>query len=403
MTIWLLSVILLASVAALGYRQGAIKVGFSFFGILAGAIVAVPLGRLFGRVLGLVGLKDPVLIWALGPILVFFIVSIAFKVAAATVHQKVDVYYKYHAGELRMALWERLNHRLGLCLGLLNGAVYLILIAFMIYVGSYATVQIATSDRDPKWMRLLNTMGRDLHSTGLAKVARAIDSVPQATYNMIDFGAMLYQNPLTQARLRSYPAFLSLAELGEFQSIGSDKDFTEAWQRLDPVMSILSLPSVLAVRGNPELLKSIWTTVEPDLPDLRTFIETGRSPKYDPIRILGRWQFDLNAAVSAVRRGKPNMPASEMQKVRRNMEAAFGKAGMVAKPDHQVTLRDVPPLKAIPGAAPTGLQTIQGQWQDLNGGKYQLSVSGLDLMASVEGDRMSVKTDAAELVFNRED
>jgi len=403
MTIWLLALLVLASLAGLGYRQGAIRVGFSFFGILVGAILAVPLGRLLGRVLMAIGLKDPLLVWALGPILVFVIISIAFKVGAAAVHHKADVYYKYHAGDLRLALWERLNRHLGLCLGLLNGTAYLILIAFVIYLGSYATVQIASSDRDPKWIRLLNVMGRDLHTTGFDKVTRALDRVPQANYNMVDFGAMLYHNALVQARLRSYPAFLGLADLTEFQSLGSDKDFTEAWERLDPAMSILSLPSVQAIRGNPELLKLIWNTVQPDLADLRSYIETGRSAKYDPIKILGRWRFDVTAALSAVRRAKPNLPASEMQKVRKNMEMAFSKTGLVAKPDQQVTLSDIPPLKAAPGGLPTGLQTLQGQWKDLGSSKYQMSVAGLDLIASIEGDRMNVKTDTAELVFGREE
>lgn len=404
MTIWILTVIVLASLAGLGFRQGAIRVGFSFFGIIIGALVAVPVGRLLGKVMGLVGVKDPLWVWILGPILAFIIVSVLFKVAAAAVHQKADVYYKYHAGELRMALWERLNHRLGLCLGLLNGAAYLVLIVFAIYLGSYATVQVATSDRDPKWMRLLNVMGRDLHSTGFDKVARSLDSVPQVDYDMVDFAAMIYRNPLTQARLRSYPPFLSLAELGEFQGLGSDKEFTEAWEKLEPVMSILSLPGIAAIRGNPVLLKLIWDTVQPDLADLRTYIQTGRSPKYDPIKILGRWHFDVTSAVRAVRRTKPNMPASEMQKVRAAMEAAFGKAAMVAKPDHQVTLTDMPPLKTAPGTTPTGLQTLQAQWKDLTeNGKYDLNVSGLDLVTTVEGDRLTIKTDTMELVFNRED
>jgi hypothetical protein len=403
MMIWLLALLVLASLAGLGYRQGAIRVGFSFLGIVVGALVAVPLGHLLSRVLGWVGLKDPLLLWALGPILVFLIVSIIFKVAAAAVHHKADVYYKYHAGELRMVLWERLNQRAGLCLGLLNGVAYLVLIAFVIYVGSYATVQVATSERDPKWMRLLNTFGRDLHTTGFDKVARSLDSIPQENYAMVDFAALVYHNPLAEARLTSYPAFLPLAELSEFQSLGTDKDFTEGWQRMDPVMDLLSVPTVMAIRGNPELLKLIWNTVQPDLSDLRTYLQTGRSAKYDPTTILGRWRFDVKAAVSAVRRAKPNLPSSEMQKVRQNMEAAFSKAGLVVKPDNTLTFRDVPPLKASTTGAAGGLQTFQGQWKQMEGSKYQLSFSGLDVVATVEGDRMAFKTDSTELIFARED
>jgi len=87
----------------------------------------------------------------IGAVRHFVIISAAFKIGALAVHQKVDVHFKYNAGELRMALWERLNRRVGLCLGLLNGALYLILISWVIYAFSYWTVQMATSDTDPKW------------------------------------------------------------------------------------------------------------------------------------------------------------------------------------------------------------------------------------------------------------
>src|SRR5262245_11952530 len=148
MTIWLLALILLGSCAGLGYRQGAIRVAFSFLGILLGALLAVPLGRPLGRLLGIVGLKDPLLVWPLGPVLCFILISIIFKVAAAAVHHKVDVHFKYNAGDLRLALWERLNRRLGLSLGLLNGTAYLILISFVIYAASYVTIQLASSEND---------------------------------------------------------------------------------------------------------------------------------------------------------------------------------------------------------------------------------------------------------------
>ena len=65
MTIWLLAVVLLASLVGIGYRQGAIRVAFSLLGILFGAWLAVPLGKLLKPVVPVFGLKNPVLIWAL--------------------------------------------------------------------------------------------------------------------------------------------------------------------------------------------------------------------------------------------------------------------------------------------------------------------------------------------------
>jgi hypothetical protein len=417
MTTWALVVILLASLAGLGFRQGAIRVAFSFVAIVVGALVAVPLGHLLGRLLGIFGIKDPLLVWALGPLLVFILVSIAFKIAAAAVHHKADVHYKYHAGELRLALWERLNHRLGLCLGLLTGAAYVILLSFVIYVPSYLTYQLASSDSDPKWMRVLNSFGRDLHSTGFVKVARSIDSLPKVDFEMADLGGLIYRNPLLEARLGNYPGFLGLGEQPEFQDIGNDKELMQSWASMEPIMTLLDTPRLSGIRHNPDLLKSIWGTVEPDLADVETYLNTGRSPKYDPISILGRWKFDPNSAVNAIRRAKPNISSQEMQRLRRFFDAAFGKTELIAKPDNQVTVRAAPSLKlspitaSAPVAGPGGVpvlpppppvQNIQGQWKDANG-KYLLSLSGLDLPTTVENDRLSMKSDSADWVFTRED
>jgi len=364
--------------------------------------MAAPLGHYAGRILGPLGVKDPLLVWALGPIIVFIIVSAIFKTGALAVHQKVDVYYKYHAGDLRLALWERLNRRLGLCLGLLNGIGYAVVLAFLIYVPSYLTTQLASQDGDPRWMRTLNTLGHELQTTGMSKVAASIDSVPKIDYQMADLGALIYRNPLAVARLTSYPPFLALADHQEFMTLGADMEFTKAWQRQDPAMTLLQNVSLQAIRRNPELLEVIWNTTEANLADLQTYLATGRSPKYDPIKILGRWKFDVGAAVAAIRRAKPTISSVEMQRMRQYLEAAYGKTRVEARPDKQITITDVPGLEpAAPGTSP-GLQTLKGKWEDLDT-RYLVSFSGLEMPATVDGDRLTIKTRAMELVFEPED
>jgi hypothetical protein len=399
MTIWLLALVLLASCAGLGYRQGAIRVGFSFFGILIGAVLSPPLGRLMGKFLMYLGLKDPPLVWALGPIIVFILISIGVKAAAAAAHHKVDVYYKYHAGDLRLTLWERLNRRAGLALGLLNGTAYFILIAFLISVPSYLTFQLASSEKDPKTIRWLNTLGQDLHSTGIDKVARAIDSVPQIDYDMADFLGLLYRNPLIEARLSSYPGFFALGERGDFQAIadqtGSDR-FTEAWMRQDPFMELLARGEIQNIRNSPEALKTIWDTIVPDLPDLNEYLKTGHT-KYDSEKILGRWQFDVNAAIAAFRRANPTISSTDMQKRKRLMQAAFSKTTLVARPDSKVLIKNMPKIGA--NNAP---QQMEGEWKEV-GSKYQLSFSGNDLPATLEIGRLAFKAEGWDMVFSRED
>ncbi len=361
MTIWLLALVLMASLAGLGYRQGAIRAAFGFGGILLGAVLAVPLGKFIKPGLVAVGVKNPVLVWLLAPFIFFLIVSIVFKIAALAVHQKVTVHYKYKTGDLRQALWERLNRRLGLCLGLLNGAAYFILICFVIYPLSYWTVQVATSDTDPRAVRILNRLGRDLQSTGFAKTARAIDRLPQAYYDTADLACLIYNNSLLEARLARYPAFLGLAEQGPFQDIASDTQFTEMRLRREPIMNVLNYPKAQAILQNPDLLKTIWATLVPDLQDLREFLETGKSPKYDPEKILGRWNFEVNAAMALMRRAKPNIASSEMQRVRKWMVAAFAKTSLVATTDHQAILKNAPRLQPPAAGAANEPQTLQGQ------------------------------------------
>src|ERR1700740_2710192 len=124
MTTWILAIVLLASLAAMGYRQGVIRVGFSLAGILIGALLAGLVGKLIRPIFAAIGMKDPLLLAAIPPVIAFILIFMLFKVAAMTVHRKVDVHFRYQAGELRFALWERLQRRLGLCLGLFNGTLY---------------------------------------------------------------------------------------------------------------------------------------------------------------------------------------------------------------------------------------------------------------------------------------
>src|ERR1035437_896344 len=290
MMFWLLALVLLASLAGVGSRQGAIRVAFSLIGILLGALLAGPLGKLVKPLLVVLGLKTPALAWLLAPLIVFVLISVIFKVAALMVHQKVDVHFKYNAGDLRLALWELLNRRLGLCLGLANGALYVILLSWVIYSLSYWTVQMATSDEDPRSVRILNRFGHDLQDSGFAKVARAIDRMPQVWYDSADLAGLIYNNPLSQARLSRYPAFLGLAERAEFQDMANDPQFTELLLGRKPILTALNHPKAQAILHNPELVQLIWATVVPDLKDLPIFLDTAKSPKYDPEKILGRWK-----------------------------------------------------------------------------------------------------------------
>ena len=407
MTIWILALLLFACLAGIGYQQGAIRVAISFIGIIVAALLAGPLAKLVKPAVTAVGVANPALLWLLPPLIVFLVVLSLFKILGLFVHRKVNVHYKHKAGDLRLALWERLNSRLGLCLGLLNGLAYLVLISAVIYPLSYWTVQMESPGADPMGIKLFNRMGRDLQQTGAARVARAIDPMPAVFYDAADLAGLLYQNPLLEARLSRYPAFLSLAERQEFRTLAQDTTFTQARLMNAPLRELLKNPNAQAIVNSPDTLNYIWGVVSPELKDLMLFLTNQPDymlkGKYKE-RILGRWYFDANAAMAAFRRAKPNIPSSEMAKIKNRIASLYAKTMLIAGTDHHVVIKNIPQVKQQSGQPPTTeLQTLQGQWKGENG-DYGLSLTdGGKRKAKLESGRLVVTGEGLDLVFTPED
>jgi hypothetical protein len=406
MMIWILALVLFGCVGYVGWTMGAIRAGLSLLGLLVGSVLAFPLGKLLHSVLNMFGLKNPLLVYFLGPLIVFLLVLIIFKIAGFAVHKKVDVYYKYKAGDLKMGLFERLNQRLGLCLGLANAAVYLILISLVIYIFSYATVQIASGDGVSGSVKTLNMLGNHVKASGMAKITAGVDPMPASYYQASDILGLIYHNDLLESRLSRYPAFLALGERPEFQDIANDKDFTELRLRQPPISEIIDNPKAQSIINNPDLLKEIWSIAVPDLADLEKFLTTGQSAKYDNEKILGRWIFSPNAALALIKKAKPNLGSTDMQRLRRVLLLTMAKANLIAAPDKKVIVKNVGVLRpnSNPKVPPTvDKQTWQGQW-DGDNGKYTFTIDGRKevLSGQVEGDRLTIIGGEVSFAFDRE-
>jgi hypothetical protein len=403
MTIWILAVLFVASLAALGLRQGAIRVGSSLIGIVLGALLAAPLGNLLKPLFGMVGVKNPVLLWLVPPLMVFVIILTLAKVGGLFLHKKVEVFYKYKSGDLRLSLWERLNQRLGLCLGTLNAVAYLVLLGQAIFMISYWTHQ-ARTETDPRSVRIMNRLGKDLENTGMSKVAASVDGTSTAFYDAADIAGLLYQTPELQTRLSRYPAILSLAERPEFQDLANDAEFSDMRERGASIAEILNYPKTKAILNNPDVIKNIETSLVPNLKDLRVFLETGISARYNE-PILGRWHFDVNGSIGLLRREKPNMTSREMTQRRNSLGATAETATMIVTPEQQVFFKNVP-FPSATSLAPR-VQSVQGEWKGADG-KYTVTVA-LDgkteqLSAEIHGSRLNVTgADLMGLAFNHED
>ena len=406
MTIWILVFIFLGASAGLNLRLGVIRATFSFVGILVAMLFAGLLGRLLKPLLPHIKIENPTLIWLLAPFVGFVIILVLFKIAGFFIQWKVDLFYKYKAGDLRLALWNRLNSRLGLCVGFFNGTAYLILISFVIYNFSYWSTQIASSSNETKVMRLINQMGRDLATTGLAKTGRSVFVMPDMYYKLADLAGLLRQNPQLNDRLETYPAFLSLAERDDFKQLGQDNNFQSAWKNRAPITQLLNNPQVKTMLKNNDLTATILGIVQTDWDDLNGYLKTGKSPKYDPIKILGRWDFNVRVTITLFRQARPNIQPNAMRAARAWMTEAYADTTFMAGADGQAFLKNLPHLKTQPDQLPvTEKATWKGQWKN-NGTNYDLSLdsSGQSklMTARTDGQRLTLQSGSDSFVFDRE-
>lgn len=406
MTIWILAVVLMASVALTGWRQGAIRAAFSFVGIIFAALLAAPLGRLFHPLLPHLGAHNPVTAWALSPVLGFIVASIPLKVAAHYVHQRVEYFYKYHAGDLRQALWMRLNTRLGICLGLMNGAAYFVLISFFIFNLAYWTTQVtARAGTPPLLVRLVNNLGEDLQATGFSKTASAVATLPPTFYQLADLGGLLMQNPQVGPRLAVYPGLTSLWQRDDLQSLASDPNVTNALASGASLGEIAGTPSVQAFLANKELTKTVLGAVLNNLDDLTNYLTTGRSPKYGGEPILGNWQFNPFVTLAWLHQDQPKMGVNEMRAIQALWSQAYAQTTVLLTGDNQVFIanlpRFVPPSQ--PDQPPFQLDNWKGDWSR-DGTNYTLHVTlnGADkyLTGTTDGLRLRIKDGRNLLIFD---
>ena len=407
MTIWILALVFLGASAGLNLRLGVIRATFSFVGILVAMLFAGPLGRLLKPLFLHIQIQNPTLIWLLAPFAGFVIILVLFKMAGFFIQWKVDFFYKYKAGDLRLALWNRMNSRVGLCVGLLNGTAYLILISFVIYNFTYWSTQIASSGNETKAMRLINQMGHDLATTGLAKTGRSVFVMPDIYYKLADLAGLLRQNPQLNDRLESYPAFLSLGERDDFKQLGQDSNFQGAWKNVAPIAQLLGDPQVKTMLKNNNLTATIFSILQTDLDDLNEYLKTGKSPKYDPIKILGRWDFNVSVTVNLFRQARPNIQPNAMRAARAWMTEAYADTTFMAGADGQALLKNLPRLKALPNQPPvTEKATWKGQWKN-NGANYDLSLDNNGqsklMTGRTDGQRLTLQSGTDSFVFDRQD
>ncbi len=409
MSIWILAILVIGATTLAGWRQGAIRAGISFIGILFAILLAGLLGRLVHPLLPHLGASNPITAWALAPVIGFILVSIVFAIAAQPVHKRVEHYYKYKAGDLRQALWERLNTRVGICIGVLNGAVYFILISFLVFNLSYWTTQVATAPKEPLLVRLVNNLGNDMESCGLTRTACAVGTLQPMFYQLADLSGLLMQNPQIGGRLADYPGLMSLWERDDMQPLIQDSTLTNAAAAGTTLGEIMNDPNVNSFLKNKELTKLVTGILQTNLSDLTNYLTTGKSPKYDGQKIIGLWNFDPAVTFAWMRQSQPKMSGNEVRAIRAWIYQAYAGTHILVAGDNQVYVKHLPHPKVNPGPPPTTTTEYEdwkGEWTP-NGTNYDLHVmlnGGEKFMtATAEDYRLTIKDGSTLMIFDRAD
>lgn len=407
MTIWILAVLMITALTLAGWRQGAIRASFTFVGILFAILLAVPFGKLLHPVIAIFGVSNPITAWAVGPVVGFLLISIVFSVAAQPAHKKVDHYYRYTAGDLRQALWQRLNTRVGICIGVLNGALYFLVTCFLFFNLSYLTSQISVSPKQPFLVRLANNLGEEMQSTGFSRAACAVGSMPPFYYQLSDLAGFLVQNPQTGPRFAEYPALMSLWERDDMQPLVQDKEVTNALVSGAPLGQIMDNPNVRSFLKNKDQTKLVEGILMSNMDDLTNYLATGNSAKYDSQRIIGRWGFNPSVTLAWLRQSHPKISSSEMRGIRAVWTAAYANTVVLAAGDKKLFIKNMPKFAAQPQPSQPLFepQNWKGDW-DASGTNYDLHLTtpgGEDKFYSATADefRLTIKEGKNLLIFDR--
>jgi hypothetical protein len=396
MIVWILAVLLLGILGLVGYYQGALRVAISTLGLLVASLLAVPLAGVFRFLLPVFGVSHPALVALLAPFLMFVVIMIIFKATAMAVNRKVEWWYKNKDSETKRLLWERMNSRLGICMGLVNGSIYLILICVAGYVVGYLSVQVGGSKKDSFAVSTANSFAADLQSTGVDKAVAGFVPASNFYFDAVDVVGLIFHNPLLQSRLATYPPFLGLSERPEFKDFAKDAKFQEFWQSSPSLGDFMANEKVSKLLDNVDMYTNVVGLVQGDLKDLKAYLETGNSPKYEDQKILGRWKINYGGSMSAARKKKPYWSRAELQ-VLATRFSVFKDAEITAMIDNTITLKLTPPLSSP--------KVIKGTWSG-SGSSYVCKVNdggnNQELPVTADDAKLVVKKDGFELTFEKE-
>ena len=364
MTIWILVILCLGLGASGGHTGGAIRMAVGVLGTWLAFLAAYPLGaKLRPALMGY--FETPTTLIIMPSFLIFIgLVAVTYSVAQG-IHLKTFLYYKYKTDDEKYTLWERMNNRVGLSLGIVNGVLWLGILLSFIYSIGYPIMLSEPNDRAPFMYRTLGKLRNDLKESGFEKFAAAMDRTPVEFYQGSDVIGFMYQNPQLQSRLMHYPLFLSLSGTPEFVKMLAGPETRQILESKTPITRWFDTNSMKLL--NNTFIRSQLKQL--DTADLLEFAKTGKSAKYDSELVIGVWEINLAPTLNVVKQNHPQVTPVQLLQLKSLMGKNMDDIVLVNTPDGQMFLRgtklEFPQIRGLVQARwiPKVAAPVQEGWQ----------------------------------------
>ena len=346
MITWLLAIVLVGGLAALGMQLGGIRAAVAFVGALLGLALAPTLGGWIAPVLPKVFTIGYTWLLVVPALIAFAVIWLGSIGASFAAQRPVELHFKYSEDEPTRRAFERMNKAIGLFVGMLTGVCLFLAVGKPVYSRGYFTTQ-TSGDAEPSPIGVVNSLRSGMASTGWDKTFAALDRTPARFNTVSDLFGLIYTNPALTNRLVDYPPFLALFERPDVAEMFTDTEFLQLLQDQAGFTAMVNHPRTQGFMNDAEVLDVLGRV---DLGDLQAFLETGKSPKYDDERLLGRWRTDMGAINTDARRRRANMALADLKNLRFALGLLLGNATMTVYPDNRFVLRIPPPALEAPAA-----------------------------------------------------
>ncbi len=445
MIMWLILIALVGALGWLGGRLGAVRMSINILGLMVSTWAGFKFGPKLMNTFAKIGDGGNPLLLYLAPVLVVFLVSyIVFLCLSYVTGDQVYLYYKYKIIDDKRMAWEKMNSKVGMCLGVASAITHFAVLGLLVYTMGYWTTQLhgegggssgsgsssggSSSSKAKKvpsggggmstLVSIANPLRASLAKSGLEKFIASLDPLPANFYALADVVGLVYHNPSAARRFLSYPGTIGLAELPEFQAMAAD-DFQTTWAAKPELPNLLITAQSRALFKNLTLLKQV---TEIDAKDAYDYLLNGKSDKYKDEPILGRWEIHLRSTLPLVGTNNPAVLSdiATLSMLRQNMARLVNDIALLATPESQVLIKgrfenEKPLVDMLNGRVPSvrtnspNTKTlITGTWKkEAGNGKYSVTFgtgsAKAESLEIAQNKSMTLSFSGGTLIFTKAD